>query len=60
MMLTCETSVKLNSHGYVFVPSSGTDPDVTTTQYRNKGVGDNSILVTVSREVLQQIKEHIY
>jgi len=51
----CEASIEFHPHGDVFVPSSGMNPDVTAAQYRNKGIRDNGVLVSVSREVLNVI-----
>ena len=52
LILTCEASIEFYPHGDVSVPSSGMNPNVTASQYWNKGIRDNSVLVTVSREVL--------
>ena len=52
LIRTCEASIELHPHGDVSVPSSGMNPDVTAAQYRNKGIRDNGVLISVSREVL--------
>ena len=53
---TCAAAVELHPHCNVSVPALWMNPDVTASQYGREGVGHYGVLITVTSEVLEEIK----
>lgn len=53
---TCAAAVELDPHRNVAVPALWMNPNVTASQYGREGVGHYGVLITVTSEVLAEIK----
>ena len=53
---TCAAAVEFHPHRNVSVPALWMNPNVTASQYGREGVGHYGVLITVTSEVLVEIK----
>lgn len=53
---TCAAAVELDPHRNVSVPALWMNPNVTASQYGRERVGHHGVLITVTSEVLAEIK----